>query len=127
MLFGLTNAPSSCQSYVNKILAEKLDYFVNIYLDDILIYTNDPKRVIWKPFDEFWKSSKIWTLCNSKKCHFYQDKVRLLDFIIFKNRIRMEKKRINAVKKWPEQKSVQDIHTGFYQLYKFLLTFYLRL
>lgn len=32
----------SFQGYVNKIFAEKLDVFVNLYLDDILIYTEDP-------------------------------------------------------------------------------------
>ena len=41
MLFGLTNAPRSFQGNVNKILAEKLDIFVIIYLDNILIYTKD--------------------------------------------------------------------------------------
>ena len=41
MPFGLTNAPGSFQGYVNKILAEKLDIFVIVYLDDILIYTED--------------------------------------------------------------------------------------
>ena len=39
--FGLTNAPASFQGYINKILTEKLDIFVIVYLDDILIYTND--------------------------------------------------------------------------------------
>lgn len=42
MLFGLSNAPATSQSYVNNILAEKLDVFVIIYLDSILIYTKDP-------------------------------------------------------------------------------------
>ena len=40
--FGLFNAPATFQGYVNKILAEKLDIFVIVYLDDILIYTKDP-------------------------------------------------------------------------------------
>ena len=42
MLFGLSNAPATFQGYINKILAEKLDIFVVVYLDDILIYTKDP-------------------------------------------------------------------------------------
>ncbi len=42
MSFGLSNAPASFQGYINKILAEKLDIFVVVYLDDILIYTEDP-------------------------------------------------------------------------------------
>ena len=42
MPFGLSNAPTSFQGYVNKILAEKLNIFVIVYLDDILIYTEDP-------------------------------------------------------------------------------------
>ena len=41
MPFGLTNAPASFQEYINKILAKKLDIFVIVYLDDILIYTDD--------------------------------------------------------------------------------------
>ena len=44
MPFGLTNAPGSFQGYVNKILAEKLDIFVIVYLDDIFIYTKDPGK-----------------------------------------------------------------------------------
>ncbi len=42
--FGLSNAPASFQGYINKILAENLDIFVVVYLDDILIYTEDPRQ-----------------------------------------------------------------------------------
>ena len=41
MTFGLFNAPVSFQGYINKILAEKLNIFVIIYLNDILIYNKD--------------------------------------------------------------------------------------
>ena len=42
MLFGLSNALASCHGYLNKILAEILDIFVIVYLDDILVYIEDP-------------------------------------------------------------------------------------
>lgn len=43
MPFGLTNAPATFQLYINKCLAEKLDVFVIMYLDDIFIYINEKK------------------------------------------------------------------------------------
>ncbi len=44
MPFGFSNAPASFQGYINKIFAEKLDIFIVIYLEDILIYTKDPSQ-----------------------------------------------------------------------------------
>ena len=41
MLFGFSNIPATFQGYINKIMAEKLDIFMIIYLDNILIYTKD--------------------------------------------------------------------------------------
>ena len=41
MSFQLFNALVSFQGYINKILAEKLDSFVIVYLDDIFIYIKD--------------------------------------------------------------------------------------
>ena len=38
MFFGLSNALASFQGYINKILVEKLDVFIIMYLDNILIY-----------------------------------------------------------------------------------------
>ena len=43
--FGLSNALATFQGYINKILAEKLDIFVIVYQDDILIYTEDPGQL----------------------------------------------------------------------------------
>ena len=72
MLFGLSNAPATFQEYVNKILAEKLDIFIIVYLDDILINTKDPSQphveaVRWV-LDHLRKYSLF---ANLKKCCFY--------------------------------------------------------
>ena len=107
MLFGLTNAPGSFQGYINKILAEKLDIFVIVYLDDIFIYTKDlgkahVKAVQWVL--EFLRKYGLYA--NLKKCRFHQDEVRFLGFVVSRDDIRMEEERINAVKKWPKPQSV---------------------
>ena len=43
MPFGLCEAPSSFQSYINDILWDCLDIFATVYIDDILIYSKNRK------------------------------------------------------------------------------------
>ncbi len=84
MLFGLTNGPATFQGYINKILAEKLDVFVIVYLDDILIYIENKSeeyvQAVWWVLDQLRKDSLY---ANHKKCQFHQDEVRFLDYIVF--------------------------------------------
>ena len=110
MPFGLTNAPATFQDYINKILAEKLDVFVIVYLDDILIYTEDESEghvqaVRWV-LDQLRKFSLY---ANLKKCRFHQEEVRFLGYIVSLWGICIEDERIKAVKQWPEPKSIRDI------------------
>ena len=121
MPFGLSNAPASFQGYINKILAEKLDVFVIVYLDDILIYTEDERQghveaVRWV-LDLLRKNGLF---ANLKKCRFHQDEVRFLRYVVSAQRVRMEDERIEAVRNWTEPKSVRDIQVflGFANFYQ---------
>ena len=76
MPFGLSNALASFQGYINKILVEKLDVFVIVYLDNILIFTEDAgqahvKAICWV----LNKLRKHGLFANLKKCHFHKDEV----------------------------------------------------
>lgn len=72
MSCGLFNAPACFQGYINKIFAKKLDVFVIMYLDNILIYTeksNQPHmEAVYSVLDELWKYELF---ANLKKCQFY--------------------------------------------------------
>ena len=121
MPFSLTNAPASFQGYINKILAEKLDIFVIVYLDDILIYTEDNgdghvTAVRWI----LEQLRKFSLYANLKKCRFYQDEVWFLGYVVSSKGIRIEDKQIEAVKQWPELQSVRDIQLflGFANFYR---------
>ena len=107
MPFGLSNTPATFQEYVNKILAKKLDIFVIVYLDDILIYIKDLgqlhiEAVHWV-LDQLWKYSLF---ANLKKCCFYQDEICFLGYMILSKGISMESEQIEVIRKWPEPKSV---------------------
>ena len=79
MPFRLSNAPASFQGYINKILAEKLNIFVIVYLDNILIYTEDQGRghmeAVWWLLDFLRKNGLF---ANLKKCRFHKNEVRFL-------------------------------------------------
>ena len=107
MLFGLSSAPITFQGYVNKILAEKLDIFVIVYLDNILIYTEDlgqlyVEAVRWV-LDQLRKYSLF---ANLKKCRFHQDEVYFLGYVISFKRISIEAEQIEVDREWPKPKSV---------------------
>ena len=71
MHFGPTNAPESFKGYVNKILTEKLNIFVIVYLDNILIYTKDPGKALVKAIQWVLKVLRKYGLyANLKKCRF---------------------------------------------------------
>lgn len=55
---NLSNIPINFQGYINKILAKKLDIFVIIYLDNILIFIDKTEHV------EF-----IWWIVNQLRKH----------------------------------------------------------
>ena len=91
MLFGLSNAPASFQGYINKILAEKLDIFVIVYLEDMLIYTEDSSQdhveAVWLVLDVLRKYALH---ANLKKCWFHKDEVCFLGYVVSAQRVKME-------------------------------------
>ena len=120
MPFGLTNASASFQGYINKILVEKLDIFVIVYLNNILIYTNNNGdghvvAVQWV----LEQLKKFLLFANLKKCWFYQKGIWFLGYVVSSKDIYMEDKRIKVVKQWLEPQLVQDIQVflGFANFY----------
>ena len=99
MPFSLSNTLATFQEYINKILAKKLNIFVVIYLDDILIYIEDSEQ----PHVEAirWVLDHLrqhFFFANLKKCRFQQDEVRFLKYIILLKRISIEVIKILVVK-----------------------------
>jgi hypothetical protein len=99
MSFELANASVTFQSYINFALRKFLNVFVIIYLDDILIYSQNEEehtnhvRLVLKRLRKYKLFAKL------SKCDFDLKEVDYLEFIVKVNDIRMNFARIAIVKK----------------------------
>ena len=93
MEYGLCNAPSTFQRFMNEIFADLLDTGVVIYIDDILIYTND-RDTHRKLVSEVLRRLQANGLyCNLDKCFFYKDTVDYLGFLLSPTGLTMDPKK----------------------------------
>ena len=110
MLFGLSNTPASFPDYINKILNETLDILIVVYLDDILIDTEDPGQphveVVHRVLELLHKHGLF---ANLKKCRFHKDKVWFLGFVVLARGINIEEEQIEARKRCLEPKWIRYI------------------
>jgi len=69
MPFGLTNAPAAFQHFMNNVFSNLLDVCVVVYLDNILIYSNDimQHRSHVTTSKRYWKDSKRWDYTQRQK------------------------------------------------------------
>lgn len=127
MPFGLSNAPAIFQGLINRILAEKLNIFCIVYLDDILIYTkgseSDHIEAVKWVLEQLLQNGLY---ANLQKCRFHQDEVRFLGYIISPEGVRMEPERISSVQDLPRPQGVRDVQVfiGFANFYhRFIRSF----
>src|SRR5436189_1437527 len=70
LLFGLTNGPATFQYYMNETLMEYLDDFCTAYLDDILIYSEDPLEHAEHVRKVLLRLCQAGLQADIKKCEF---------------------------------------------------------
>jgi hypothetical protein len=99
MSFGLTNAPAIFQAYINKVLSRLVDYFVVIYLNNILIYSKlgEDYYAYVRIVIERLRKHKLYTKLS--KCFFNIEEVEFLGFIIGSIGVKPDPNRILTIKK----------------------------
>ncbi|KAK3531959.1 hypothetical protein QTP86_002243 [Hemibagrus guttatus] len=94
MPYGLSNAPSVFQSFMNKIFQDMHHRFVVVYIDDILIYSPN---------------------LSDHVAHVKQ----FLGCVLSPKGIRMDCTKVEAIKSWPQPSTVKDLQhfLGFANFY----------
>ena len=95
MLFDFCNASATFQFYINDVLREFLDEFCIIYLDDVLIYTNDSlENHINHVCQVFQCLLDNDLYIKLEKCEFHIQEIKFLDFIISLDDLAINSNRI---------------------------------
>src|ERR1035438_8123158 len=122
MPFGLMNAPAVFQHMMNDIFQDLLDVCVIIYIDDILVYSNNQGehdkhvKIILERLRQHGLFAKL------EKCSFDEDSVEFLGYIILPNGVHMDPKKVETILSWATPRSVHDIQSflgfgNFYHLF----------
>jgi len=119
MPFGLTNAPAAFQRFVNTICADMLDVCVIVYLDDILIYSEDMEshqQHVREVLHRLWLHGLF---AKPEKCEFHSDSVEYLGYRLSPDGLTMSPDKIQTISDWPEPRKVKDIQSflGFANFY----------
>ena len=119
MLFGFTNASAAFQQFMNDIFSDLLDVCVMIYLNDILIYSNNMSEHHQHVKEVLKHLCKAGLYAKVEKCEFHSESVEYLRYILSPSGLTMSDNKVKIIQDWPEPKKVKEIQffLGFTNFY----------
>src|SRR5882724_1376465 len=120
MPFGLTNSPAAFQRFMNDIFADMLDVCVIVYLDDILIYSDNIEQHREHVREVLRRLRHNGLFAGINKCTFHADSVEYLGYILSPTGLSMDPAKVQTIQDWPEPRKVKDIQSflGFANFYR---------
>ncbi|KAA3465558.1 DNA/RNA polymerases superfamily protein [Gossypium australe] len=120
MSFGLTNAPAIFMDLMNRIFKPYLDRFVVVFINDILVYSQDENehadhlKIVLQTLREKQLSAKF------SKCEFWLWEVGFLGHIVYAEGIRVDPNKISAIVNWKSPKNISEVRiflglVGYYR------------
>jgi hypothetical protein len=122
MPFGLMNAPSTFMRLMNEVLKYFIGKFVIMYLDDILIFSKTEGEHLKHLTEVMRRLQQEKLLINMKKSSFMKTELIYLGFVISTNELKMDPKKVRAIKYWPSPRSIFEV-ISFHGLASFYMNF----
>src|SRR5271168_1756144 len=120
--FGLANAPSTFQKYINWALKDYLDEFCSAYVDDILIYSSGSRAEHQNHVRKVLQRLREAGLqVDIDKSGFEVQSTKYLGFIIEAGKgVRMDPEKVKAILEWEAPKSAKGVQSfiGFANFYR---------
>jgi len=123
MPFSLTNALTAFQQFMNNIFSDLLDVFVVIYLDNILIHSNNISEHHWHVKEVLKYLYKAGLYAKAEKYEFHSELVEYLKYILSPSGLTISDDKVKIIQDWLEPKKVKDIQSflGFANFYRWFI------
>ena len=120
MPFGLTNAPATFQRFITDVLREYMDVTCIIYLDDILIFSENEEEHTKYVKQILAKLQEAKLYAKLSKCQFSVMKTEFLGYIIEPGGITTDPRKIQAIVEWDIPRNIKDVQSflGFANFYR---------
>src|ERR1700722_4085427 len=104
---------------MNNIFADMVDICVIIYLDDILVYTDNINQHRTHVREVLRRLRENGLYMGAHKCSFHQDTVEYLGYILSPSGLTMDPAKVQTIQDWPEQRKIKEIQSflGFTNFY----------
>ena len=113
MPFGLANAPATFQNMMNKIFKDMFNLRVVIYLDDILIYSENEQDHVALVKRVLDRLQEFQLAIVPDKCKWHRYSINFLGYIISPEGVEMDQEKIRTVVEWEAPDSVKGVQLFF--------------
>ncbi|KAK3520069.1 hypothetical protein QTP70_011987 [Hemibagrus guttatus] len=105
---------------MHEVLRDFLHKFVLVYIDDILIYSRSMADHQRHVTEVLHRLRTYHLFLKAEKCLFHQPSVQFLGYVIDHSGVRMDEKKVAAVRDWPTPTSVKELQRflGFANFYR---------
>src|SRR6266481_4979322 len=117
---GLTNTPARFQHFMNNIFADMIDISIIVYLDDILVYSDDATQHVAHIWEVLQRLHKNELYAQADKCKFHTTSCEYLGYMLSPSGLGMAQNKIQAIQDWLEPCKVRDVQyfLGFANFYR---------
>jgi len=111
--FELVNISSTFQRYINWVLQDFLNEFCSVYMNDILIFTDESLHQHWDHVQRvlLW----LWEVdlqIDIDKCEFEVKSIKYVKFILkVEKNIQMNSQKMKTIMNWQVFKSVKRVQS----------------
>ena len=106
--FNLINGSAFYQQYINEVLFNFFNHFVQVYLDDILIYSRTHREYIDHVHSVLKRLQEAGLQADIQKCKFHVQKTKFLRLILTTEELEVDLKKIEAIKNQPTPNNLKS-------------------